>query len=195
MQSVYQIPGDLLEAHVTRLRESPAVQSCEGILHAYLFLSGLRVAWDYYLTARGGSEFFTNWAPSHYLDDGLEIMAQRSLKLLMREARSRSVKKDIKIAFPDGTPNPNLVAIDVSFANLLSHAPKTVLAWISRGDPTENKIRLSCAMGVLALWSSDTAGFIHDLMRRPIGFSDDIVAEAIRSFTLTAKNALPELTR
>ena len=193
MQSVYQIPGDLLEAHVARLRRSPAVQSCEGILHACLFLTGLRVTWDYYRAARAGSEFFTNWSPSHHLDDGLDIMTRRCLKLLMCEGRSRDMKEDMKIIFPNGAPNPNLLAVELSFANLLSHAPKTVLTWISRGDATENKIRLSCAMGVLALWSSDTVGFIHDLMRAPIRFSDNIMAEAMQSFTLTPKEALPEL--
>ncbi len=75
MQSIYQIPGHLLEGHVARLRRSPTVQSCEGILHACLFLTGLRVAWYYYRAAQSGSEFFTNWVPTHYLDDGLEIMA------------------------------------------------------------------------------------------------------------------------
>ncbi len=194
MQSIYQIPGHLLEGHVARLRRSPAVQSCEGILHACLFLTGLRVAWYYYRAAQSGSEFFTNWAPTHYLDDGLEIMARRCLKLLMREARSRGIKEAAKIVFPNGAPNPNLFAVELSFADLLSHTSKTVLTWISRGDPTENKIRLSCAMGVLALWSSDTAGFIHDLMRAPVCFSDEIVAEAMQSFTLTPKDALPELT-
>jgi hypothetical protein len=158
-----------------------------------LFLTGLRVTWDYYRAARAGSEFFTNWSPSHHLDDGLEIMARRCLKLLVCEARSRDMKEDMKIIFPNGAPNPNLLAVELSFANLLSHAPKTVLTWISRGDATENKVRLSCAMGVLALWSSDTVGFIHDLMRAPIRFSDNIMAEAMQSFTLTPKEALPEL--
>jgi len=49
-------------------------------------------------------------------------------------------------------------------------------------------------MGVLAFSSPDTAGFIHDLMRTPVRFSDDIVAEAMRTFELDAKDALPELT-
>ena len=193
MQSIYQIPGDLLDAHVTRLRRSPAAQSCEGILHACLFLTGLRVAWDYYRAAQSGSEFFTNWAPTHHLDDALEVIARRCLRHLMREARSRDVKEAMKITFPEGAPNPNLFAVQLSFANLFSHAPRTVLAWISRGDPTENKIRLSCAMGVLALWSSDTAGFIHNLMRAPVRFGDDVMAEAMRRFTLTPNNVLPEL--
>lgn len=195
MQSVYQLPGDLLEAHVARLRGSPAIQSCEGILHAWLFLTGLRVTAHYCRAAQAGSEFFTNWAPSHYLDDGLEVMARRTLKLLMREAKSRGVKEDTKIMFPSGAPNPNLFAIHISFANLLSsHVPKTVKAWISRGAPPENKVRLAFAMGVLALWSSDTLGFIHDLMRAPVSFPDDIVAEAMQSFTVTPTDALPELT-
>jgi len=142
MQAVYQIPGDLLEAHIARLRTSPTVQSCEGILHTCLFLTGLRVALHYFRTTRSGSEFFTNWAPSHYLDDGLDVMARRNLKLLMRKVRSRDVKEALKIVFPDGAPNPNLFAVDASFANLLSHPPKSVQAWISRGNPTENKIRL-----------------------------------------------------
>jgi len=194
MQPVFQIPGDLLGAHIGRLRKSPAIQSCEGILHACLFLTGLRVAAHYYRAAQAGSEFFTNWEPSHYLDDGLETMARRSLKVLMHEVRSRGIKEATKIMFPAGAPNPNLFAVQLSFANLFSHAPKTVLAWISSGDPTENKIRLSCAMGVLALWSSGTLGFIHDLMSAPVRFRDDIIAEAMHSFTLTPQNALPELT-
>jgi hypothetical protein len=139
MRSVYQIPGHLLEAHVARLRKSPAVQSCEGVLHACLFLTGLRVTWDYYRAARAGSEFFTNWSPNHHLDNGIEIMARRCLKLLVCEARSRDMKEDMKIMFPNGAPNPNLLAVELSFANLLSHAPKTVLTWISPGDATENK--------------------------------------------------------
>jgi hypothetical protein len=194
MQPVFQIPGDLLEAHVARLRKSPAIQSCEGILHACLFLTGLRVAAHYCRAAQTGSEFFTNWEPSHYLDDGVPTMARRSLKFLMRKVRSRGIKEDTRVMFPDGAPNPNLFAVQLSFANLLSHAPKTVLTWISSGDPTENKIRLSCAMGVLALWSSDTLGFIHDLMAAPVRFRDDIIAEAMHSFTLTPEKLLPELT-
>jgi hypothetical protein len=149
MQPVFQIPGDLLESHIARLRKSPAIQSCEGILHACLFLTGLRVATHYCRAAQSGSEFFTNWEPSHYLDDRLETMARRSLKFLMRKVRSRGIEEDTRIMFPDGAPNPNLFAVQLSFANLLSRAPKTVLTWISSGDPTENKIRLSCAMGVL----------------------------------------------
>jgi hypothetical protein len=39
----------------------------------------------------------------------------------------------------------------------------------------------------------DTAGFIHDLMRAPVGFPDDIIAEAI-AVSDTRLNALPELT-
>jgi hypothetical protein len=73
---------------------------------------------------------------------------------------------------------------------LLSQAPKTVQTWISRGDPTENKIPRygrDCALVI------DTAGFIHDLMRAPVGFLDDIIAEAI-AVSDTPPNALPELT-
>jgi hypothetical protein len=83
----------------------------------------------------------------------------RGLTSLGSFATSKSGRSGVAV---ERTPNPNLVAINVSFANLLSHAPKTVLAWISRGDPTENKIRLSCAMGVLALWSSDTGEILLD---------------------------------
>jgi len=92
--------------------------------------------------------------------------------------------------FPDGALNPNLFAVQISFANLFSQVPKTVLVWISNCNPTENKIRLSCAMGYHALWSSETVGFIHDMMRAPVGFSDDIIAEAMQSFTLAPKKGL-----
>lgn len=111
----------------------------------------------------------------------------------MRKAKSSDVKHAAKILFPEGAANPNLFAIHMAFANLLSITPKTVTKWISRGDPVENKIRLACAMGVLSLWSSDTSGFIHAIMRAPVHFHDDIVAEAMKSFMLSPAIALPEL--
>lgn len=193
MQSVYQIPGDLLEAHVARLLSSPKVQSCRSFLHALLFLSGLRVAFFYYRAARAGDEFFTNWAPSHHLDDGLDPAARSCLICLMRDARSRLTRDSIKILHPDGAPNPNWLAINIAFANFFEHTNKAISAWIASGDADQNKLRLSCGMGVVALWSPKTVGFIHDLMRSPFGFEDDI-ASAIRSFTLTRGTALPELT-
>ncbi len=193
MQSVYQIPGDLLEAHVARLSISLAVQSCRSFLHALLFLSGLRVAFFYYRAAQAGDEFFTNWAPSHHLDDGLDAVALSCLTVLMRDARSRLMRESIKIVYPKGAPNPNWLAIRLAFANVFEHTNKSASAWIARGDADHNKVRLSCGMGVVALWSPKTLGFIHDLMRSRFRFDEDI-ASAIRSFTLTRDTALPELT-
>ena len=111
----------------------------------------------------------------------------------MRDARSRLTCDSIKILYPDGAPNPNWLAVSLAFANVFEHTNKAVSAWITHGDADQNKLRLSCGMGIVALWSSKTVGFIHELMRSPFGLQDD-VALAIRSFTLTRDTALPELT-
>ncbi len=192
MQPVYQIPGDLLEAHIAHLSSNPTVQSCQSYLYSLLFLSGLRVAFFYYRAAQAGDEFFTNWAPTHRLDDGLDAAAKSGITCLMRDARSRFTRDDIKNLYPAGARNPNWVAVSLAFANVFEHTNKATLAWIAHGDADQNKLRLSCGMGVVALWSSKTAGFIHDLMRSPFAFPDDI-ASAIRSFSLTRDTALPEL--
>ena len=192
MQSVYQIPGGLLESHIARLQVSPAVQSCRSNLHSLLFLSGLRVAFFYYRAANAGNEFFTNWAPSHHLDDGLDPTARNCLTSLMRDARSRLIRECAKLIYPDGAPNPNWLAVSLAFANVFENSNKTVSAWISCGDSEQNKLRLSCGMGVVALWSPKTVGFVHDLMGHPFSFDED-VASALRSFELTPDTVLPEL--
>jgi len=193
MQPVYQIPGDVLDAHVVRLSRIPAVQSSQSNLHALLFLSGLRVAFAYYRAANAGDEFFTNLAPRHHLDDGLDAAARSCLKGLIRDARSWRTRDDIKLLYPDGAPNPNWIAISLSFANIFENTNKAVTIWISRGDAGQNKLRLSCGMGVVALLSVKPVGYIGDLMRSPFHFDDDI-ASAIRAFTMTPEIALPELT-
>ena len=44
MQPVYQIPGEMLEAHIARLCVNETFRSTPTLLHALLFLSGLRAA-------------------------------------------------------------------------------------------------------------------------------------------------------
>jgi len=193
MQPVYHIPGDFLEAHVARLSNILREQSWRGDLHALLFLSGLRVGFASYQAASAGGGSFTSFVPSHQLDVGLDSAANSCVKLLVRDARSWRTRDHIKQIYPDGAPNPNWLAISLVFDEVFEHANKAVSTWISCGDVVQNKLRLSCAMGVVAILSDRSIGFVLDLMRKPFHFDDDI-ASAIRAFTLPPDVAQPEVT-
>jgi hypothetical protein len=190
MQAIYQIPGELFAAHVTRLRVCVRVADCPPRLYALLFLSGLRVAVHYYRAAHGGNEFLTNYAPAHHLDDGLVFMGKLVLAQLAKLAGSRAVRADlVEIC---GERVPKFAAVCLSFVGLFDACTPNVRDWIARGDGEANRVRLSFAMGVQSLWQWRPVRYVHELMREPLGLdSGELVA--LRDFKLGTGTTLPEL--
>ena len=192
MQPVYQIPGDLLKSHAASLDAIASVRDCPGELYALLFLTGLHFAFSYFRVSQSGDEFYTNLAPEHCLDDGLDRVANIGLKQLLKQTRRPSTLEAVKYLQTAGSCNPNWLSVSLAFSTFYLKADIAITDWLKNGDEEENKKRLSCAMGVIALWSNKTVGFIHDLMRGPFSL-DEQTASAIKAFVVTVKTALPEL--
>jgi len=192
MQPVYQIPGVFLEAHIASLSKIPEVESCDSNLHSLLFLSGLKRSVNYFQAARDERDSFKNWFPMHHIDDGLSLADRDCFITLMRIARSKPVRDMIKAIYPEGAPNHNWLAINFAFAEVFQCCNEKVLKWISNGDPKHNKLRLSCAMGIISPWASQGIGFILEIPRKPLSFNINILT-ALQSFVLTSDNSLPEL--
>jgi hypothetical protein len=192
MQPVYQIPGDVLKAHVTRLSTALGGELAPGYLHALLFLSGVHAAFCYFKAAHAGSEFFINYSPSHHLDDGLVAVSRSAIKTLMQECRSRSLQSGLKLIPLSPPQNRDWLAVSIAFATIFSRTTKTVKEWLSKGDTEENKLRLSCGMGVESFFNQTSGSFVRNMVKSPLRLDERIVT-AIRAFALTADNALPEL--
>lgn len=182
----------MLEAHIARLCGNETIRSAPTLLHAVLFLPGLRAAFLYYQAAERGEEAFTHLAPIHHLDDGLRIASRPCLVALLRSARSQKTAALIRSVPAEWRRNPNWLAVKFAFAGDFKFAPPTVSKWLQHGDCPHNKLRLSCGMGVEALWASSAVGFIHKMMRDPFDLPEDTAA-AISSFVLTARTMIPEI--
>jgi hypothetical protein len=192
VQPTYQIPGELLKAHVERLRKCKNVGGFPPRLHALLFLSGLRAAFCYYRSAANGDEFFTNFAPTHHLDDGLSTAAGRCLVWLIERARSRGTREALRTIGRESAPGAKWAALSLSFAAFPTKSPRTVREWLACGETEPNLLRLSCAMGIEALWHSKATAFVQSMMSEPLSLAADELA-AVKAFELTRATALPEL--
>lgn len=189
MQPLYQIPGETFLAHIERLRRCPRVVPT-GSLYSLLFLSGVHMAFRYYVAAQSGDEFLTNRVPSHHLDDGLDDAASAGFTALMRHARSRKIRE--LLADIHKPPFRKWPAVAFSFFYVFEHCRWKFEQWLRTGDTEINRLRVSCAMGIQALWHGAGGGFIHEMMREPFGLDSEEFA-AVKAFALTRETALPEL--
>lgn len=135
---------------------------------ALLFLSGLRYAFSYYKAARSGSEFETYYRPAHQLDDGLHDSACIFLKRLMRTARSRDVTGSLALLKNRGPINEEWFRLQIAWLSSDEITSGTVRKWLTKTGHEEGWLRLCIATGICSLWATDTAGFIHSMMRKPI---------------------------
>ena len=195
MESCYGIAPDRLSKYYRDLLKL-GIGGVVGnsFTKALLCLSGLHYVFSDYVAAKSGSQPETYCAPAHRLDDGLEPTALLVLKRLLRLARSRATTSAVAYARPRGLQNEEWFRLQIAWLHTGKLTAGKVQGWLEQTDIEEAWLRICIATGILSLWKSETASFVHAMMCRTLSpLIPDIpadrnaeIATLVKSFTREA---------
>jgi hypothetical protein len=114
-----------------------------------LFLCGIKFAATYASAYFAKNPKAEHLGPSHPLDDGAERACCAALKTLVKLARSREIRSQLRHLRFDAD-RAEWIKLYFAFVRLSGRGlPARAAEWIRKGDPSANWIRLSFGMGAI----------------------------------------------